>query len=204
MDYPDATPVHFDNILTEREISNIQQTLVDDFFPWFFSNDLTVVPESYKDDSDCNTKEFLQFVHQFYLPNGEQNSDYCNMVDHILNRFLQHTELRLKNRYKVKANFQPKVESFKDSNYNTPHTDKSESHYVLLYYPITSDGSTKVFNRNQNTEWNGSYDIVSECDPVAGRFFLFDGNYYHAGSHPRNYNHRLVINFNLDFENAPS
>ena len=194
-------PRCFDNILSDRETIEIRRTLLDDFFPWFYSNDKTVVPESFESDADNNTKEFLQFVHQFYLPDGSENSDYCPMVDHILDRFLQYTNFKLKKLYKVKANFQPRVENFLPSQHNTPHTDKAEPHFVLLYYPITSDGNTKIFDRRQNKEWNGQYNIVAEFKPVWGRYVLFDGNNYHAGSHPCLYDHRMVINFNLEFSN---
>lgn len=196
-------PIAVDDVLTTQEIDQILITLTGEFFPWFYSHDKTVLDNTYEVDSDTQTKEYLQFVHQFYLTDGTPNSDYSAMVDHILGRFLDHTGLKLKKLWKVKANFQPKLESFGEKNYNTPHIDKLGDHYVLLYYPLSADGATRVFSRKYNNDKNrDDYKIIAEINPKAGRFFLFNGEYYHSGAHPMNSDKRIVINYNLEFDDA--
>jgi hypothetical protein len=141
----------------------------------------------------------LQFVHQFNMLDGTPNSDFSGMTDHILQRFLESTGYKLKTLYKVKANFQPRVESFKDCFYNTPHTDSADPHYVLLYYPHTTDGNTRIFNKIKEDK-NTKYEIIKETSPEAGKFLLFDGSYFHSGSHPSVSESRIVINFNFELE----
>lgn len=187
------------DILSFREIDQIYLTLISDTFPWYCAGVKTVNEFWHDSEKDQNTKEYLQLVHQFNMLDGTPNSDFSDMTDHILQRFLESTGYKLKTLLKVKANFQPRVESFNDCFYNTPHTDSPEPHCVLLYYPHTADGNTRIFNRIKENE-NVRYEVIREVVPEAGKFLLFDGSYFHSGSHPCQAESRIVINFNFTIE----
>ena len=102
----------YTDILTFREIDQIYLTLISDAFPWFSIGGKTVNEFWHDAEKDEFTKEYLQLVHQFNLLDGTPNSDYSGMTDHILKRFLEAAGYKLKKLYKVKANFQPRVETF--------------------------------------------------------------------------------------------
>ena len=189
----------YKDILTFREIDQVYLTLISDTFPWYCSGVKTVTEFWHDVEKDEYTKEYLQLIHQFNMLDGTSNSAYSDMTDHILKRFLDANGYKLKNLFKVKANFQPRVESFKNTFYNTPHTDSDKSHFVLLYYPHTCDGNTRIFNRIEENK-NIKYEIIKETKPEAGKFLLFDGSYYHAGAHPATSESRIVINFNFELE----
>jgi hypothetical protein len=189
----------YTDILTFREIDKIYLTLISDTFPWFSIGGKTVNEFWHAAEKDELTKEYLQLVHQFNLIDGTPNSDYTGMTDHILNRFLEATGYKLKKLGKVKANFQPRVETFGENCYNTPHVDSADSHYVLLYYPHTTDGKTRIFNKTEQDK-RIKYDIIKETSPEAGKFLFFNGSYFHAGAHPMTSENRIVINFNFEIE----
>lgn len=189
----------FTNVLSFNEIDKIYLTLISDVFPWYWSGSMTVNKDWYNLEKDNNTKEYLQLVHQFNKLDGTSNSEWSDMTDHILKRFLDTTGIKIKKLFKVKANLQPKVESFESRFYNCPHTDGPHKHYVLLYYPHLVEGNTRIFSRLDG-ESKSEYKIIKEIIPEAGKFVLFDGRHYHTGAHPNLSDIRLVINFNFEID----
>lgn len=189
----------YTDVLTHREIDRIYLTLISDIFPWYCCGSGTVNQNWYDSEKDNNTKEYLQLVHQFNMLDGTPNSDFAGMTDHILTRFLEHSGYKLKKLFKVKANFQPKVETFGENYYNTPHIDKPDPHYVLLYYPHDADGDTRIFEKSI-TEEQAKYNVIKQITPSAGKYLFFDGSLYHSGAHPTKSDSRIVINFNFEIE----
>lgn len=181
-----------EGILTSDEIDRVYATLSSEAFPWFYFNSKTVGDSWYNEEKDENTREHLQLFHLFNTLEGVPNSNYTKLTDFILNRFLIATGKSLKKRFKTKANFQPRVDSFLSNQYNTPHTDARYSHYVVLYYPHTTDGDTFIFDKTEN-----GYKCIQRITPKAGKYIIFNGAYYHAGSHPKQNDYRIVINYNL-------
>ena len=190
----------FKNVLSQQEIDDIYNTLIDNMFPWYYSggSGMTVLYQTHIDDRDENTKEYFQFVHQFYSSTGEAKSDYAPMVDYILEKFTNYLGTPLKDKYRIKANFQPKS-NFLSTQYNTPHFDRPYPHWVLIYYPHDTDGNTLIFSRKAGEEKN-KYIAIASIKPEAGKFLLFDGSQYHTGSHPIDHDKRLIINFNIDLD----
>jgi len=188
---PELKFEEYEDILTPAEINQIHSILCSQNFPWYLS-DLTVTPSWHNEEKDKNTREYLQLVHLFNAPDGMPNSNHIGLSDEILNRFLIATGKSLKKRYKTKANLQSKIENFLPSQYNTPHIDASYSHYVVLYYPHTTDGDTFIFDKTES-----GYKCIKRITPKAGKYIIFNGAYYHAGSHPSQNDYRIVINYNL-------
>ena len=188
---PDLEFEEYQDILTAHEIDQIHDILCSRSFPWFFS-ELSVAPSYYNRKKDENTREYLQLIHLFNTPDGTPNSNYNGLSDEILNRFLHVTGKSLKKRYKTKANFQTKIETFLPTQYNTPHIDERISHHVLIYYPHTTDGDTFIFDNTQS-----GYTCIKRITPKAGKYIFFNGAYYHAGSHPSQNDYRIVLSYNF-------
>jgi len=178
----------FDDLFCEQETNEIENFLTTTQFPWYLSGNFTVDDLHYQQLKTKTTKEYIQFCHVFYDENIHdkqykyQESPYFLPIQLILNRF------PLKNISKIKANFQPKHESFGKDEHNTPHVDSQESHNVILYYVNESDGNTFIFNEQKQ--------IIKKIKHKRGRLVKFDGKYYHAGSHPSKSDRRITINFN--------
>lgn len=187
----------YDNILSQEEIENIQKEILGASFPWFLSRQSsTVTPDAYEEDRDHRTAEYLQFTHIFNNNEGTPNSEYCDITDNILKKFIEVSKTKFQKLYKVKANLQTKCSHFSQDSYNTPHVDFDLPHLVLLYYVNDSDGDTFVFSRKVGDE-KFKLKVEFQLTPKAGRFLLFPGEYYHAGRHPINNDVRIVLNYNI-------
>jgi hypothetical protein len=187
----------YDDILSQEEIEHIQKELVGTHFPWFLSSQgSTVTTDAYENDSDDHTFEYLQFTHIFNSNDGEPNSNFCQLTDDILKKFVEVSKTKFEKLYKVKGNLQTKCSHFALDSYNTPHVDLDHPHLVLLYYVNDSDGDTIIFSRKYGED-KSEYKIEFQLTPKAGRFLLFPGEYYHTGRHPINSDVRLIINYNI-------
>jgi len=189
----------YDNILTLEEIKEIQNHILGNTFPWYISSESTVTDYKKSNDYDKNTVEYMQFVHQFYDKNGEINSDSHALVDFILTKFLDSNNLKLKKCLRAKVNCQTRIASTDKLQYNTPHIDHLDPHWVLLYYVCNSDGDTRIFSR-KIYDPKTPYEIISSITPKEGRFVLFNGAHYHSGVHPSVAEKRVVINYNITLE----
>jgi len=175
----------FDDVFLEREKEIIEQFLTSNTFPWYVYGNYTVIDEHYHKLKTENTREYFQFSHYFYSKehketHGYKNSPYFYPVEKLLKKFSIDDILR------AKANFQPKVESFKEDEHNTPHIDFPFPHKVLLYYVNESDGNTFFFDKNKN--------VTKRVEHKKGRCVLFDGSILHSGAHPSKTDKRITIN----------
>ena len=183
----------YDDVLTQHQIDKIAKELTSNKIPWFLDLPGTVTIDAYEIQADKNTKEAPQLAHRFNNEDGSPYSQFSNITDYILEKFIDHTGFKFKKLGRAKANLQLQNLDFKEDEYNTPHLDIFVPHWVLIYYVNDSDGNTKIFNKLDN----GQYEIIKSIEPKAGKFVLFDGAYFHSGSHPAKSTYRIVINFNL-------
>ena len=104
---------------------------------------------------------------------------------------------------RIKANYKTQCRSGTEDMHTTPHIDMRLQqdgspdgfrvefpHTVIIYYVNDSDGDTFLFNSN-GTE-------MTRVEPKKGRFLIFDGQIYHAGSFPIHHLDRIVINYNIE------
>lgn len=73
---------------------------------------------------------------------------------------------------------------------NTPHTDNSIDHKVILFYLDDSDGDTYFYENDKKT-------IIKQITPKKNTAIHFNGNIYHSSSKPIKYQKRIVLNINL-------
>ncbi|MGI9305408.1 MAG: hypothetical protein ACR2RB_22305 [Gammaproteobacteria bacterium] len=187
----------FDDILSIEDQRNILDTFTSSHFPWYLSNSelhWTAPVQYHNNNKDAFTQEGLQLVHTF-VRNGELNTspEGYAFAQTMLKMFSEKTGTKIDSIKRVKANLQPKCSDFTPDGYNTPHVDFDEPHQVLLYYVNDSDGDTFIFDRTPD----GDFQVLKRIPPRQGRFVLFDGAHYHAGSHPQSHDLRIVLN--IDF-----
>jgi len=78
---------------------------------------------------------------------------------------------------------------------DTPHIDldEGERHIVVLYYVVTSDGDTIIYNERTESD---VYTVKQKVTPKQGRVVIFDGGLYHTAQQSLN-QIRCVVNYNL-------
>ena len=96
--------------------------------------------------------------------------------------------------------------------HNNPHTDYQDDHYSAIYYLNDSDGDTFLFKEyddpNSGTmqqRWEKSqsiknFTIQESVTPKKNKLLIFDGHQYHASSHPKESNYRIILNVNFTTE----
>ena len=178
----------FDNILTIEEQKKIYNCFLDKKFPYFYLN-YSVDKNIFNLSKNIkNIKENHIFNHTFY--NDEKKiSDNFHLVDYLFKQFINKTNKKFNKILRCRLNIQHKQNKKYKNCFNTPHIDFDKKHMVLLYYPITSDGDTLIFDKD--------FKIIKKIKPLEGRFFLFDGQYYHSGGVPVKNDIRMVLNFNI-------
>jgi|688.fasta_scaffold780603_2 hypothetical protein len=183
----------FDNIIDKKEQTELLNYFLDPGFPYYFSSgDLNSVDnKTFKENKDLNTQECKLLVHLFYTE-GKIISTAYNIVEKLLHKFINKTNLNYSTIFRAKLNLQFKEENYNTEKYMTPHIDNLNNHKVLIYYPIDADGKTFLFKKD-----NEKYIIIDQVKPKQGRFILFDGNTYHAGQPPIKSDFRLTLNFNI-------
>jgi hypothetical protein len=148
-----------------------------------------------------NVFEYLQFVHLFCdWDEGKTtvNSRYYNQIADIISPLYNGDKI-----VRIKANYKTQCRSGTEDMHTTPHIDMRLQqdgspdgfrvefpHTVIIYYVNDSDGDTFLFNSN-GTE-------MTRVEPKKGRFLIFDGQIYHAGSFPIHHLDRIVINYNIE------
>lgn len=177
----------------------IKETLDSDTFPWYYY-------ETVLSDKEINTPGNKNitltpaFVHTlFILPKGVNSESYQFFVDAVL------TDLNIPItdvlRIRIRRTSQRK--NHNENKYNYPHVDlEDEDNYKsLVYYVEDSDGDTfffdKTYKKGDATFLNKDYKTIKRVQPKQGRAIYFDGNIYHAGNNPINYDKRTVINFDF-------
>ena len=188
-----------DDVLSIEQADEIEALLTAVSFPWYCTNRFSTVDEPNYDDS--NIFEYLQFVHLFCdWDEGKTtvNSRYYNQIANIINPLCDGDKI-----VRIKANYKTQCRSGTEDMHTTPHIDMRLQqdgspdgfrvefpHTVIIYYVNDSDGDTFLFNSN-GTE-------MTRVEPKKGRFLIFDGQIYHAGSFPIHHLDRIVINYNIE------
>ena len=78
---------------------------------------------------------------------------------------------------------------------DTPHIDLDEGqrHIVVLYYVVTSDGDTIIYNERTKSK---TYTEKQRVTPKQGRVVIFDGGLYHTAQQCSK-RPRCIVNYNL-------
>ena len=184
----------FDDVFNTQEQQHIEDIVRQ--LPWFINNNTVGYENNF--EKDDRTIDAMQCVHKFFPgDSGGPNSDFMETIREWVDIFGERTDNLYNECLRAKANFQPRWCEGPDV-YNPPYIDCKRPHHVFLYYANESDGDTFIFDRRYGEEMEGNqYNVIQRISPKRGRWVVFDGHYYHAGSHPRKYDKRLVLNFDV-------
>ena len=152
----------------QQEIKN--NLIGDNDFPWYYIDDVTAAYEEgnqgrpglshvYVEYNDDNVSEIVSEFHELFLP--------------LLNKECQVLQVPRANIVQGRSFLQFPL-NLNSSDDDTPHIDLDEGdrHIVVLYYVVTSDGDTIIYN--QRTE-SDIYTVKQKVTPKQGRVVIFDG-----------------------------
>lgn len=181
----------YDDILDTDFILHYEAMHVNPHFGWYLSsNTYGTVDKELAENIKCpdtNIKEGPQFVHSFVV-DSQDNSDKAMYARDCLDMLCSKIGIT-NNPFRIKSNLCPLINSNNSIDHQVPHVDTIDSHLTGLLYVNEADGPTYFFDND--------YKVVKAITPKQGRFVLFDGDIFHAGSHPNTSPFRIVTNFNF-------
>ena len=173
----------------QEEIKN--NLMGDNDFPWYYIDDVTDaysgdnqgrpgLSHVYVEYNDDNVSEIVSDFHELFLPLLNKACDVLKVskANIVQGRsFLQ---------------FPLNLDSCED---DTPHIDlnEGERHIVVLYYVVTSDGDTVIYNQRIESS---NYTVKQKVTPKQGRVVIFDGGLYHTAQQALK-KIRCIVNYNL-------
>lgn len=189
----------FDNVVSKKLAQKIEDYTFSSSIKWELEK-ATMSPEFKV--KDPNLVEFIQFRNIIkHMDQIFDNNAYSMLIE-IFKQLSLKEGIMFDDPFRVKYNLLPKIEKFKELQYNTPHIDGQVDHYGMIYYVCDSDGDTVIFDQTKkeydmhNASKFKKFTIKKRVSPKKGRLVLFDGDYYHTSSHPTENDLRCVININ--------
>jgi hypothetical protein len=160
-------------------------------FPWFHLDDVTAAFEEGNQGrpglshviielNDDGSSNLISEFHDLFIPMLELA---CGILEVPTAKVLQGRSF---------MQFPLNLESDED---DTPHIDLDEGvkHVVVLYYVVTSDGDTIIYNERTESE---TYTEKQRVTPKQGRVVIFDGGLYHTAQQCSK-TPRCIVNYNL-------
>ena len=166
---------------------------LDNDFPWHYVEDVTsagdydsqyraALAHQYVEINDDDISQINSVYHHLFTPLISKACDYLKMpeTEVIQGRSFLQFPLNLESK-----------------EIDTPHIDLDEGdeHIVVLYYVVSADGDTVIYN--ERTKSN-TYTEKQRVTPKQGRVVIFDGGQYHTAEQPK-HGVRCIVNYNLDF-----
>jgi len=145
--------------------------------------------------TDLNIIENGQFTHVVYA-NGEIQSQIHGFLVPVLYMFADKAGISVNNISRIRINLLLQDKTFKDYNYNFPHTDP-DSDKSFIYYVNDADGDTVFFNEFKSDKFPKTFTINSRVTPKQGSGVFFNSTQYHASCNPTHTPARYIINFNF-------
>ena len=182
----------FDDIITKDYQNRIKSILVgetrynDEDFPWYYIDDITSA-------GDYENQKRGAFGHDYVnYEEGIESDFHYLFIDLIKNSC---SKLNIKEVDVLQGrSFLQLPTNIKKEDVDTPHTDMSVQHFVMLYYVCDSDGDTIIYNEKVISE--KGLTVQKKVTPKQGRVVLFNGAYYHTAQQP-NHNLRCIVNYDL-------
>jgi len=158
----------YNNFLSAKDQKTLQDSILNEFFPWFFNPYLTT-PSSTVDDH-------YQFTHILYQKNSI-NSNYFELIKPFL------IQLKVSAIRRIKCNLTLRNDKIMIYGMHRDYDNNLENSKTAIYYVNSSDGKT-IFE-------NGK-----EIKGVKNRLVMFPTAVKHSGTTHTNCKARAIINFN--------
>ena len=181
-----------DDFIDKDYQEKIKENLMGDIdFPWYYIDDVTA---AYEDDNQG--RPGLSHVYIQYNDDGSSEivSDFHELFVPLLNKACEVLEVSKANIVQGRSFLQFPL-NLNSSEDDTPHIDldEGERHIVVLYYVVTSDGDTVIYNERTESD---TYTVKQKVTPKQGRVVIFDGGLYHTAQQALK-KHRCIVNYNL-------
>ena len=186
-----------DDFIDKEYQQDIKDYLMGDYeyndqqFPWYYIDDVTAAYEEgnqgraglshvYVEYLDDNSSEIISDFHDLFIP--------------LLNKACEALQVPTAKIVQGRSFLQFPL-NLNSVDYDTPHIDLDEGfeHIVVLYYVVSSDGDTVIYNERTESD---TYTIKQKVTPKQGRVVLFDGGQYHTAQQCKN-TARCIVNYNL-------
>ena len=181
-----------DDFIDKEYQQKIKENLMgDNDFPWYYIDDVTAAYEEgnqgrpglshvYVEYDNEGGSEIISTFHELFLP--------------LLNRACQVLQVPRAKIIQGRSFLQFPL-NLNSSEDDTPHIDldEGERHIVVLYYVVTSDGDTVIYNERTQSD---VYTVKQKVTPKQGRVVIFDGGLYHTAQQALR-KHRCIVNYNL-------
>jgi len=181
-----------DDFIDKEYQQKIKENLMGDSdFPWYYIDDVTAAYEEgnqgrpglshvYVEYNDDDISEIVSDFHELMIP---LLTKACQVLQVPKATIIQGRSF---------LQFPLNLNSTED---DTPHIDLDEGfrHIVVLYYVVTSDGDTIIYNERTESD---TYTVKQKVTPKQGRVVIFDGGLYHTAQQALK-RHRCIINYNL-------
>ena len=160
-------------------------------FPWHYIDDVTA---AFEDDNQG--RPGLSHVYVEYNEDGTYNitSDFHDLFLPLLNKACQVLQVPRASIIQGRSFLQFPL-NLNSTDDDTPHIDidEGEKHIVVLYYVVTSDGDTVIYNERTESD---TYTVKQRVTPKQGRVVIFDGGLYHTAQQALK-KIRCIVNYNL-------
>lgn len=188
-----------DNLVPVSIQNRFIERLNSENFSWYYFNNIIYGHDNKKIINPNITKTFA-FVHTLFDENGINSDDY-DLFSTILNFFVVREKVKIKDMIRVRIRKTFRIKNHSIEKYNVPHIDVKDHlpYKTLLYYVDNSDGDTVFFKNKltENTYLDAEAEEYKRISPKKGRAIYFDGDIYHSGNCPVDYNERTIINFDF-------
>ena len=181
-----------DDFIDKNYQEKIKENLMGDTdFPWYYIDDVTA---AYEDDNQG--RPGLSHVYIQYNDDGSSEivSDFHELFVPLLNKACSVLQVPTAKIIQGRSFLQFPL-NLNSSEDDTPHIDldEGERHIVVLYYVVTSDGDTVIYNERTESD---TYTVKQKVTPKQGRVVIFDGGLYHTAQQALK-KHRCIVNYNL-------
>jgi hypothetical protein len=175
-----------DNLLELPVAANIERTLTDSYFPWYWCNS-----SLYGDFENYDGLKNFQFTHNFYV-DGSPKSSYVDMLNPLFMALEKRIDSKIKTVFRAKANLLPNMQMTDFELSKEIHVDHSLDQYnSFVYYVTNSDGNTIIYSDDD--------EIVESVNPVFNSGVFFKSKMKHRATPPVLHKRRIVLNFILEF-----
>jgi hypothetical protein len=186
----------FTNFLSKDVERTIEDTLVDNNFPWYFNQHT-----SYNAIKTTKTLDTPFFSHMFFFQNKCNSDFYDNICIPIIEGLERKTDKNLLDKvWRIKANLYTNHSYYPDDFYHPIHIDNADKSFrglTFIYYVNDTDGVTFMFNEyyDYNIFDINDAESFTKVSSERGKGVLFDISQFHASQPPSKGQTRMTINF---------
>ena len=160
-------------------------------FPWYYTEDVTGAGEYDSQHRPALAHEYVRINDDI----SEIDSVYHHLFTPMLSKACQYLKMPEMNVIQGRSFLQFPL-NLNSSDDDTPHVDlDEEEHTVVLYYVLSSDGDTVIYNERLEST---TYTVKQKVTPKQGRVVIFDGRQYHTAQQPTK-GTRCIVNYNLGY-----